>query len=259
MIDKKPLGILLLEAKLITEENLSIALNVQSTSNRRLGSILIKLGYITEDKLIDFLAKQQNHFTTTDYIRVDKDVIKIIPKYICRKFNCVPLCLDKKILSVAMLDPTDTLAIIILEEYSGYIVKPMLASKSKIETGLNAITFTYKDIFNKDNLKLLSGVISILLLMVLVSMAIFYGRIVHKEKYGTTEQTVNAIISHNKDIIIEKYYDGVFKLLGRGSHAYYSIAVIFKSKEELIKYIEIKKEDFSTDQLDYIHFVLSKY
>ena len=53
-----------------------------------------------------------------------------------------------------MIDPTDTLAIISLEEYSGYIVKPMLASKSKIETGLKLIPYTYKDIINKDNIKL---------------------------------------------------------------------------------------------------------
>lgn len=259
MLDKKPLGTLLLEAKLITEENLSRALNIQSTSNRRLGSILIKLGYLTEDNLIDFLAKQQNHFTTTDYIRVDPDVIRIIPKYICNKYNCVPLCLDNNVLSVAMLDPTDTLAIISLEEYSGYIVKPMLASKSKIDTGLKLIKFTSRDIFNRDNFMFIASGISILLLMIFIGMAFFYGRIVHKEKYGTKYTTVNADVNQNKDIIIEKYYDGTFKLLGRGSHAYYSVSLIFNSKEELLKYIDIKKEDFSSDQLEYINYVCIKY
>jgi len=257
MIDKKPLGTLLLEENLITEDNLHKALNVQATSNRRLGSILIKLGYVTEDKLIDFLAKQQNHFTTTDYIRVDPDVINIIPKYLCRKFNCVPLCIDNKILSVAMLDPTDTLAIVSLEEYSGYIVKPMLASKSKIETGIKVIPYTFKDIINKDNIKLATYTISLLLMISLGGMAVFYGRIVHKEKYGTKYKTVNAVVSQNKDIIIEKYYDGGFKLLGRGSHAYDSFSVIFKNKEELLNYLERKAADFSSDQLDYINGVIN--
>ena len=155
-----------------------------------------------------------------------------------------------------MLDPTDTLSIISLEEYSGYIIKPMLASKTKIETGQKLIPYSYKDIINKDNLRVLTGIISVLLIASLLGAAIFYGKIIHKEKYGTTQKTVNAVISQNKDIIVEKYYDGVFKLLGRGSHSYDSFAVVFKNKEELVKYLERKAADFSTEQLEYIHSVI---
>ena len=90
-----------------------------------------------------------------------------------------------------------------------------------------------------------------------ICLSVFYGKIVHKDKYGTTKTLGNAIISQNKDVIIEKYYDGGFKLLGRGAHAFDSFTVVFKNKEDLIKYLERKKEDFSGEQLDYIKEVIN--
>jgi FlaA1/EpsC-like NDP-sugar epimerase len=52
------LGQHLIEAKLVTEEKVQEALSLQKKEGGRLGSKLIKLGYISEEKLVSFLNKQ---------------------------------------------------------------------------------------------------------------------------------------------------------------------------------------------------------
>lgn len=52
------LGQRLLEANLISEENIQEALALQEKEGGRVGTKLIKLGYITEEKMISFLSKQ---------------------------------------------------------------------------------------------------------------------------------------------------------------------------------------------------------
>ncbi len=54
------LGQLQMKAKLITEEQLAEALKAQKLQGTRLGSALVKLGYIPEDKLLEFLSRQYN-------------------------------------------------------------------------------------------------------------------------------------------------------------------------------------------------------
>jgi FlaA1/EpsC-like NDP-sugar epimerase len=54
----KKLGQHLIEANAVTEEKVQEALDMQKKEGGRLGSKLIKLGYITEDSLISFLNKQ---------------------------------------------------------------------------------------------------------------------------------------------------------------------------------------------------------
>jgi FlaA1/EpsC-like NDP-sugar epimerase len=54
----KKLGQHLIEANLVTEEKVQEALSLQKKEGGRLGSKLIKLGYISEEKLVSFLNKQ---------------------------------------------------------------------------------------------------------------------------------------------------------------------------------------------------------
>jgi type IV pilus assembly protein PilB len=63
------LGQLLVTGNIITEDQLREAISLQRREGGRLGTNLIKLGYLTEDKLVAFLSKQwgflQSTFLTT--------------------------------------------------------------------------------------------------------------------------------------------------------------------------------------------------
>ena len=255
----KKLGELLLESNLLTKEQLEKALAIQATSNRRLGAILIKLDYIKEDTLVDFLAKQNNHFTTTDYIRVDEDVKTLIPRYLCRKFSCVPLGCKDVVLELAMLDPSDALAIDTIEEYTNKIIQPMLVSKSRLDEATLKIPYSYKDIFNKDNFKYSAFTSVFLVAMILLASGIFYGRLAHTLRYGTTTtRTDGSIIHQNRDIIVERHADGKCLLMGRGAYAEGSFAIEFKTKTELLDYLDKRSKQFSLEQVSYIRKILKK-
>ena len=52
------IGDLLIEHKIISQEQLNTALSDQKKSGRKLGRVLIESGYLTEDQLLDFLSRQ---------------------------------------------------------------------------------------------------------------------------------------------------------------------------------------------------------
>ena len=58
--NKIKLGDLLVKAKVITEDQLKQALTIQTEKGGKLGSVIINMGFITEELLLDTLATQLN-------------------------------------------------------------------------------------------------------------------------------------------------------------------------------------------------------
>lgn len=252
----KKLGELLVEADIIDKHQLDTATVIQATSNRRLGSILIRLGYISENVLIDFLAKQQGHFTTTDYIRVDDDVKKLIPKYLCKKLMCVPLSVNDNIINLAMLDTLDDYAITHIEEYTNKVVNPMLASNTRINEAITTLPFSYKDIFNSDNIRRLSLSLTILIVLLLVVASVKYSKIVHEMEYGSKVIDDTGVTHYsNKDIFINKLPNGHFVLLGRGAHTDGQYNIEFEDAESLRVFVRGSAHKFSAEQVKYIEAI----
>ncbi len=127
------LGQLLIAANLITENQLREALNLQKKEGGRLGSKLVKLGYITEDKLVDFLSKQYNvpSINLHNY-EIDPQVIKIIPAEMAKKYMIVPVARTGATLTVAMADPSNLFAIDDIKFMTGYNVDVVVAAESAI-------------------------------------------------------------------------------------------------------------------------------
>jgi len=255
----KRLGELLIEAHAIDEHQLDTATAIQATSNRRLGSILIKLGYIAENTLIDILAKQQDHFTTTNYIRVDDNVKHLIPNYLCKKLGCVPLSLNDNIINLAMLDTLDDYAITHIEEYTNRVVNPMLASNTRISEAIDSIPLSYRDIFNQDNLRKISLSLAVMIAFLVVIASIKYSAIVHEIEYGSTATEDDGTVHYsNKDLFIRKLPDGHFVLLGRGAHTNGQYNVEFMNAQLLRQFLKENSDKFSSEQMKYIETVLNK-
>ena len=127
------LGQLLLAANLITESQLQEALNLQRKEGGRLGSKLIKLGYITEEKLVSFLSKQYGvpSINLSDY-EIDPAVIKLIPAEMASKYLMIPVARVGATLTVAMADPSNIFAIDDIKFMTGYNVDVVVASESSI-------------------------------------------------------------------------------------------------------------------------------
>lgn len=108
MIKKLRLGDLLVENKIITTTQLEKALRKQQSAGKKLGDVLLELGYLKETELVMFLAKQLNiPFLELGSYKIKPEVIRELPETIARRLKAIPLDRIKDGFLVAMTDPTD--------------------------------------------------------------------------------------------------------------------------------------------------------
>ncbi len=127
------LGQMLLGAKIITDGQLNQALTLQKKAGGRLGTSLVKLGYITEEKLVAFLSKQFGvpAINLTEY-EIDIAVVKLIPVEMARKYTIMPVARVGATLTIAMADPSNIFAIDDVKFMTGYNVEVAVSSESGI-------------------------------------------------------------------------------------------------------------------------------
>ena len=132
------LGRLLQTSGLISEEQLEKALLDQKKEGGRLGSTLVKLGFVTEDQLLQFLSRQYGiPSVDLNRLEIDAAVTKLIPTDVVQKYHVVPVKRAGAVLSVAMVDPTDMFAIDDIKFMTGYEVVPMVATEGAITNSIN--------------------------------------------------------------------------------------------------------------------------
>ncbi len=127
------IGQLLLAANLVTEEQLQEALNLQKKEGGRLGSKLVKLGYLTTEKLVSFLSKQFGvpSINLSDYT-IAPSVLKLIPAEMAKKYLIIPVARVGATLTVAMADPSNIFAIDDMKFMTGYNVEVVVATEESI-------------------------------------------------------------------------------------------------------------------------------
>ena len=102
------LGELLVQQKVITEEQLEAALAEQRRSGRKLGRVLADLSFLPEASLHEFLAKHlQVPFVDLKQARIDREVVKLLPEPLARRYRALVLQHDARGLLVGMADPSD--------------------------------------------------------------------------------------------------------------------------------------------------------
>ena len=102
------LGDFLLKEKKITEEKLQHALEVQKKEPGKLGSVLIRLGYVTEEDIAQVLSKQFGYPSINlSKFEIDEKVIELIKPDIARKHVVIPIHRIGSNLTLAMADPSN--------------------------------------------------------------------------------------------------------------------------------------------------------
>ncbi|MFH2139090.1 MAG: ATPase, T2SS/T4P/T4SS family [Candidatus Omnitrophota bacterium] len=108
MTDYDRLGELLIQKKIITEEQLENALIRQKKSNLRLGEELIRSGMVNEESVLSILAESMNiPFIKLRDETIDEQLIEKIPARFVTHYNFMPLREDGGILAIAISDPHD--------------------------------------------------------------------------------------------------------------------------------------------------------
>ncbi|MBC8428762.1 MAG: Flp pilus assembly complex ATPase component TadA [FCB group bacterium] len=134
------LGELLLKSGLVTSEQLEQALEIQKTDGGKLGFHLVQLEAITEQELNDYLTRQLKISSADlDEIKVEPEVLELIPSDIARRYEVIPVELDGKTLIVAMTDPQNLFAIDDLRFSLGMEVEAHICASSMVKRTLSRL------------------------------------------------------------------------------------------------------------------------
>ena len=135
------LGEMLLEAGLIDQFQLDSALSMQRNLGGRIGSALVKLGYLPEETILEFLESQAkfSRISLSD-LEVPADLLTLIPAQQMLHLLVIPIEMrhqgKEKNLRVAMTDPTNQTLIDDLQFTTGCRVLPELAPEDEIRQAL---------------------------------------------------------------------------------------------------------------------------
>ncbi len=138
---RKRIGELLIEAGFMNESQLRIALTEQQAWGGRLRNHIVRLKFITEEKLTKFLSqKLKIKYVDISKMKIEPSTIELISEEISRKYNVLPLGVktegDKKILFIATSDPTNPEIIDEIQFSTKYTVRPILATDASISDAI---------------------------------------------------------------------------------------------------------------------------
>src|SRR5438477_4518082 len=131
------LGDLLVKEKIITPEQLDKATKVQKEQSCRLGSALVKLGFLSDEDVTNFLSRQYGvPAINLSYFEIDPAVVKLIPFETAKRYQILPLSRVRASLTIAMVEPTNVCAMDDIKFMTGFNIEPVVASESSILTGI---------------------------------------------------------------------------------------------------------------------------
>lgn len=134
------IGNLLAESEMVTQRQLEHALHIQQSTGESIEKILIKQEYITEEKLIEVIKKRLGigriDFNT---VLVSEEAASLIPGSMAERYKVIPVYKKKRILTLAMADPTDFYAIDDVRLVSGYEVLPVIATEREIMGAISQV------------------------------------------------------------------------------------------------------------------------
>ncbi len=144
--ERKTIGAYLLEANIITEEELRAAVILARATGIRVGRALILKRFLAEAQLFSFLAQQQGlPFIDLSAADIDQTVAKLLPEHDARRFGALPIAADAQGVTVAMVDPADSDSLKHVCAVIGTRVIPVVTTERALEQALERL---YQDEYN---------------------------------------------------------------------------------------------------------------
>ncbi|HYN63695.1 MAG TPA: hypothetical protein VES36_03745, partial [Candidatus Limnocylindrales bacterium] len=139
--EQQPLGEVLIQKGMISEDQLRIALTEQKKSPVPLGKLLVQLGFLTEATVRDILSESLGRVSIDlSNTIADPTALALIPKETAQRYHVLPVAVDREThkLMLAVSDPTNVVALdqiraLLRDEYR---LEPLLARESDITAGI---------------------------------------------------------------------------------------------------------------------------
>lgn len=131
---------MLVDAGELTNEQVNKALALQKGTGKRLGTVLIENGFITESQLIETLRMQLGiEFVDLNKVQIDPSMAQVVPRNIARAYRVVPVKMENNQLYLAMEDPLNFRALEVVREATRKRVVPMIAYSNAISRALSVL------------------------------------------------------------------------------------------------------------------------
>jgi type IV pilus assembly protein PilB len=147
------IGEMLLKGNIITPEQLRNALDTQKKTKERIGSVLVKSGFIKEPELLAFLGRQFNvPVVDLSKYEINAEVVRLLPEEMVQKHLALPINRVGAKLIVAVADPSNMAIIDAIGFKTGYAVELVLASEKDITSAINKFfdqSMDFKDIISE--------------------------------------------------------------------------------------------------------------
>ncbi len=127
------LGTTLLQDGWISQEQLDLAVRESKRKGAMLGQTLIGLGFITENVLAHYLAEgTQTGMVDISTLFIPPDILDLIPYELASEFQVLPIKIEGKILTLAMADPLNIIAMDTIESRTGLNVNTQTAPAQEL-------------------------------------------------------------------------------------------------------------------------------
>jgi MSHA biogenesis protein MshE len=137
---KLRLGDLLVQAGLISEGQLQIALQEQKRTGFKLGRMVIDLGFVAEARLLGALSEQLKiPFIELRHFKFDNALIQSLPEAVARRFRVMPLSRENGGLLLGMADPLDLFALDEVGRILKTPVQPAVVRESELLATLDVV------------------------------------------------------------------------------------------------------------------------
>ncbi|MDI6827952.1 MAG: ATPase, T2SS/T4P/T4SS family, partial [Armatimonadota bacterium] len=134
---RKDVGDLLLEAQVITPEQLAQAREAQKAAPGDIGQIIIDLGFANEKQVLQARARQLNiPFVDLTTQKIDPAAVNVVPENIVRRHKVMPVMKNGNRLTVAMADTNNIMALDDLRSVTRLQIQPALATAQAIEEAI---------------------------------------------------------------------------------------------------------------------------
>jgi type IV pilus assembly protein PilB len=144
LFNGKRFGELLIEAGVISADDLTSALGRQHETGERLGEALVNLSLATEEDIVDALAGQLDIsiFDPNVASSIDAETVLAIPEHMARNHHALAIAREGDELTVAMADPMDLVAIDDVRVATGCSLSLQVGLRADID---NAIAIAYRN------------------------------------------------------------------------------------------------------------------
>lgn len=133
--DRKLLGEILVEAGLISENQLREALQQQKEHGGRLGFNLVRLGFLTPERLTSFLKDYFGLGASSGDTPAERQrAAEAIPRHLALYYRIAPIKLENNVLSIGLSTMDHANLIQALEEVTGYKIDPLIYPESEIRS-----------------------------------------------------------------------------------------------------------------------------